>query len=69
VVKKRTGRGHAIPDEVLMVLGLGTAMNSYSDEWLVVNWRKWKRPLTARWQANYGEEPFAAAVARMEGWE
>lgn len=67
--KKRTGRDLAIPEDILLVLGLGAGMNHYADEWLIDQWREWRVPLTAHWQAHYGEEPFAAVVARMEGWD
>lgn len=62
MTKKRTGRDLAIPEDILLVLGLGTGMNHYSDEWLQEQWRIWRGPLTDYWQTHFGHPPFAADV-------
>lgn len=66
--RRRTGRDLGIPAEVLLVLGLGTGMNNCPDEWLREQWCRWRGPLVAYWRDHFDGEPFAAAIARLEGW-
>jgi hypothetical protein len=58
--KKRTGRDLAIPEEILLTLGLGATFNHHDDEWLREQWRRWRGPLTDYWQTHFGYPPFAA---------
>jgi hypothetical protein len=67
-VRNRTGRGTAVPEEILLVLGMGCGMNRHDDEWLIEQWRRWRGPLTRYWRDHFGSEPFAATVARAEEW-
>lgn len=65
----RLGRGNVVPKNILLMLGLGTAMNSYRLEELKRLWREYGAAVRDYWQAKFGKEPFASSIARKEKWK
>lgn len=57
-----------MPSEIRLILGMGCGFSTYPREWLQEQWTLWHVELTDYWQRSFGKDPFAASVARREGW-
>jgi hypothetical protein len=68
-LKPRTTHGKAVPRDILLLLGLGSGMHAVPDRNLKRLWRRYGEQVTAYWQAHYDRAPFAALIAREEGWD
>ncbi len=66
--RKRVARGTAVPSEIRLILGLGCGFSTYPRDWLKEQWTIWHVELTEYWQRNFEKDPFAAIIARREGW-
>lgn len=67
--RRRVSAGRRVPTDVLMLLGFGSGMNGIPDKTLRKLWVTWRVPVTREWKRRTGMEPFAAQIARLEGWD
>lgn len=67
--RRRVSAARGVPDQILLALGLGAGLNAIPDETLRALWCEWKVPVTRVWKERHGSEPFAAVLARLEGWD
>lgn len=67
--RRRVSAGRRVPNDVLLLLGLGSGMNSVPDKTLRKLWHTWGPAVTREWQRRFAAEPFVGWLAKEEGWD
>lgn len=66
--RKRVGRGAPLALKTILLLGIGTGFNHYTEAEIREIWRLWGDAFLARWGQGHTTEPWIFCVARAEGW-
>jgi hypothetical protein len=67
--RTRRARGHALPAEVVEVLGFGGGMHSYTTDWLAQQWQLYGEQLREYWMRRFGKDVWLVDIAEREGWK